>query len=351
MDPAVVILGGGASGLSLAWKLAGHGVRVCVLEADSAVGGLAGTLREDGYCMDMGPHSFFSEDAEIRTRVLDLFEDALVPTPRKVKFYYEGRFLDYPLTAYGVLFQMGLGSGIRAGLSFLKTRLTPRRRTRSQAQDETVEEWAIGSFGNHLYHTFFKPYTEQFWKVPCTELSSRTIPTHTRMSFLNTCRLLLRRRLSKINPSLIEREMLPTFYPDTGFQEIPEKIARAAETAGARILLGSRATGVDLTADGAVRVRYETEGVQREMDAAYLVSTIPLGAFLGMLTPSPPDTVRDCASRLDYRSLIALGMVTEKKDILNCSYMYVLNRPYNRISEMNEFSPATSPAGDNILVL
>jgi len=57
------------------------------------------------------------------------------------------------------------------------------------------------------------------------------------------------------------------------------------------------------------------------------------------------------AEKLDYRSLIALGMVMEKQNILKCSYIYVLDRPYNRISEMNEFSPTTSPEGENILMV
>ena len=56
----VIILGGGISGLSLAWKLGNQGIKSCILESGHTVGGLAGTLRENGYCMDIGPHSFFS---------------------------------------------------------------------------------------------------------------------------------------------------------------------------------------------------------------------------------------------------------------------------------------------------
>jgi len=66
--------------------------------------------------------------------------------------------LDYPLTAYNVLVQMGIGSGIRTALSFLKSRILLRSRQSTGEQDETVEDWAINSFGEHLYRTFFKPY-------------------------------------------------------------------------------------------------------------------------------------------------------------------------------------------------
>ena len=349
MKAQVVILGCGVSGLSLAWRLAEMGVSVCALEASDTVGGLAGTLRHDGCCMDIGPHSLFSEDAETLRTALGLFDHNLTPEPRRVKFYYQGRFLDYPLTAYSVLFQMGFWSGARALMSFLKSRILRRRK--GPDEDETVEDWAIRSFGGHLYRTFFKPYTEQFWKVPCSELSSRSIPTHTRMSFFNTCRALLKRRLGRADSSLVEREMLPTYYPETGFQEIPERIADAARRAGAEVLTGRRAVGVDDPPGGRKRVQYESGGGRGEIECEQVVSTIPVNEFVRMLTPAPPAEVLAAADGLDYRSLIALGMVTEKQDILNCGYVYTLNRPYNRVSEMNEFSPATSPEAENILVV
>jgi protoporphyrinogen oxidase len=349
MNKQVIILGAGVSGLSLAWRLSKQGVDVHLLESERIVGGLAGTLREDGYCMDIGPHSFFTEDMEIRDTVLKLFDNTMVPSPRKVKFYYQGKYLDYPLTAYGVLFQMGFWSGVRAGASFLKSKIKPH--VRIAPDDETVEDWAIGSFGAHLYHTFFKPYTEQFWKVPCDELSSRSIPTHTRMSFINTLRLLLKRRFSKTDWSLIEREMLPTYYPDSGFGEIAERIAHAAQILGSHIHLGSSAVGVDKLSGARWRVRYSSNGELGEIEGDHVVSTIPLNLFIKMLKPSPPSEVTASANKLDYRSLMALGMVTEKQNILNCGYIYVLNRPYNRISEMNEFNRATSPAGENIIMV
>lgn len=351
MDARVIILGAGISGLSLAWRLGGAGVQVHVLESDKTVGGLAGTQREDGYCLDVGPHSFFSDDTEILETVLDLFENRLTPQPRKVKFFYQNRFLDYPLTPYGVLFQMGFWSGVQSGMSFLKSRIVPRKRSRAKGEDETVEDWAINSFGEHLYRTFFKPYTEQFWKLPCTELSSRTIPTHTRMSFINTLRLLLRKRIASKGSSLIEREMLPTYYPVTGFAEIAERVAHAARQAGAGIRVGCRAVSVEELPGSGFRVGYESGDERKYIEGSHVVSTIPLNRFVKMLRPAAPPEVLASAEKLEYRSLLTLGMVTEKQNILNCGYIYVLDRPYNRIAEMNEFSPGTSPPGENILMV
>lgn len=349
MDKRVLILGGGISGLTLAWKLAEGGVPVTVLEALDTVGGLARTVEQNGCRMDVGPHSFFSDDEAIVRTVLDLFEGTLVSAPRRVKFFYEGKYLDYPLTAGTVLFQMGYLNGIQSVLSFLKSRIVPHRAHPAEGEDETVEDWALSSFGSHLYRTFFKPYTEQFWKIPCTELSSRSIPTHTRMSFLNTLKLLLIKRLTRPGGSLVEREMLPTYYPPTGYGEIADRVADAARRAGADIRTGCRVTDVHRT-DGGICVRYERNGAAEEISGGRAVSTIPLHEFIRAIRPAVPDEIRAAAEKLDYRAMVALGMVTSKQNILDAGYIYLLNRPYNRISEMNAFSPQTSPPGKNILM-
>ena len=351
MEQHVIILGAGFSGLSLAWKLSRHGIKVSVVESERTVGGLAGTLRQNRYCMDIGPHSFFTEDREIRHKILNLFNNRLSSKPREVKFYYQGKYLDYPLSAYNVLVQMGISSGIRTALSFLKSKIFPRRHPTIDGQDETVEDWAVRSFGEHLYHSFFKPYTEQFWKLPCSELSSRSIPTHTRMSFFNTLMLLFWKRVGNTDASLIERETLPTYYPDSGFGEISDKLAEAVQQNGGRVYLNSRATGIDTLSYNQMRVRFECDGEQKEMEGSHVVSTIPLNPFIKMLGPSAPPDVVASALKLDYRALTALGMVTEKQNILNCGYIYVLDRPYNRITEMNQFSPNTSPSGENIIMV
>jgi len=347
----VIVVGSGISGLSLAWRLLDRGVSVDVLEADSQVGGLAKTMREGDYCLDMGPHSFFSEHEETLGKILHLFSDEpLVPTPRAVKFLYNGAYLDYPLTPRSVFLQMGLYSGFRTILSYLKRRIIPYRSGTLGTAEETVRDWAVSNFGEHLYHNFFKPYTEQFWKVSCGELSARTIPNHTRTNVGNVLRTILLKKISKGDVSLVERESLPTYYPKTGFGEFPERVADRVVLLGGRIRLGCRVTDIS-DPGGGVIVGYEKNGSPEKIEGTHLVSTMPLNRFIPMLRPGPPPDVLASAKNLTYRGLLFLGLITEKQRILGCGYIYVLNQPYNRVTEMNEFSPATSPEGENILGL
>ena len=74
--------------------------------------------------MDIGPHSFFSEDKEILKKVLDLFEGEKGSIQhskrRKMKMIFKGKYVDYPLSIKSI-FQMGILSPLMSFLSFLKS--------------------------------------------------------------------------------------------------------------------------------------------------------------------------------------------------------------------------------------
>ena len=61
----IVVIGGGVTGLSVAWKLSEKGYEVKVLEMDKFIGGLAGSIKMGNYFFDIGPHAFTTQDEEI----------------------------------------------------------------------------------------------------------------------------------------------------------------------------------------------------------------------------------------------------------------------------------------------
>ena len=50
-----IIVGGGITGLSVAWKLSEKGHEVVVIESDKSVGGLAKSVKIENYFFDIGP--------------------------------------------------------------------------------------------------------------------------------------------------------------------------------------------------------------------------------------------------------------------------------------------------------
>ena len=119
----VIIIGGGITGLSVAWKLSGKGYEVTVIESDKLIGGLAKSVKVENYFFDIGPHSFFSEDKEVFKKVMDLFEGEPSEMPyakRSVKMLFKGKYINYPLSAKSIL-QMGFFPPILCSLSFAQS--------------------------------------------------------------------------------------------------------------------------------------------------------------------------------------------------------------------------------------
>lgn len=59
-EKKVIIIGGGAAGLSAAWTLKKRGVDPILFEANDRVGGRLGGNRVDGFCLDEGADFFCS---------------------------------------------------------------------------------------------------------------------------------------------------------------------------------------------------------------------------------------------------------------------------------------------------
>jgi protoporphyrinogen oxidase len=350
----VLIIGGGITGLSVAWKLSEEGCHVTILESEDTIGGLARSIKIDDYYLDVGPHSFFSDDKEIFNRVKNLFDQESEPLPyvkRNVKMLFLGKFVDYPLSAKSVLLQTGILPPILSCLSFVKSYILNSFKKKKTSKNLTVEEWAIENFGNYLFKNFFKPYTEQFWKIDTADLSHRVIPSSKKMDFAKTLKHLFINKyleISKREPgklSLVERESLPSYYPKNGFGEITKKIGQIIIKNKGIILTSTRVNKIVFNKNNT----FSIETKDKSFTSDILISTIPINKFINQINPSPKEEILNSAKKLDYLSLIVLYIVTDKENVLNCQYCYFLNRTYNRISDMNLFSKNLSPKGKNIL--
>ncbi|MCK4745566.1 MAG: FAD-dependent oxidoreductase, partial [Bacteroidales bacterium] len=61
----VVVLGAGLAGLSAAEELTRRGHEVVIIEKESHPGGLASTIKGNGFEYDLGPHRFHTSNNEI----------------------------------------------------------------------------------------------------------------------------------------------------------------------------------------------------------------------------------------------------------------------------------------------
>ena len=347
----IAVLGGGVTGLVAAYRLVQRGYTVVLIEKEDDVGGLARTRNKGEYHLDFGPHFLTSENTDIINELTGFFlEGELMNFERKAKIFLQDRYLDYPLTARNVLMHMGIKNAAHSAASYAAAFIAGRIRTASNDHN-CFKTWAIKNFGHHLYNIFFKPYTEQFWKMPCEKMSMDCVPLVTKMSYLKTLKMLFSKRFSKKSLSLVERETtLPLFYPKKGIGALSIKLKQCIEDGGGQIFTGSSVTGLD-TSEKKYRVDFCKNGTEESIEVDQVISTIPITHLVAALRPEPPQDIRSSASALSYLSLIVVYIAFKKRPVMDCSYLYLLDRPYNRITNTNAYCPHTSPDDENMLGL
>jgi protoporphyrinogen oxidase len=346
-----VIAGAGPAGLTAALELLRRSnITPIVFEADTQVGGISKTVNYRGNRMDLGGHRFFSKSDWVMRwwqEILPVAEgqvDAaaalkltyqqqsrdLIPAPfaaatsdavmlvrqRLSRIFYRRRFFDYPLKLNAAtLKNMGLAETLRIGLSYGRAQLM--RRT----PETSLEDFFVNRFGERLYRTFFKDYTEKVWGVPCQEISAEWGAQ--RIKGLSVTRAIAHALAApfrssgdtsqkQTETSLIERFLYPKFGPG----QMWEEVARQVAARGGKVHLDHRIQGLERKGNEvtAVLVRDATTRSLRRVPCDFFISTLPVRDLTAMLEPEDA-TVSRIADGLPYRDFMTAGLLLSKMKV------------------------------------
>lgn len=170
MSTSVVVLGGGLSGVAVAYALAEAGVNeITVVERGPSLGGLASSFEHDGHSYPLGYHHILHRD-----RVLHFFLDRIGALPsvrwRRVRmlFHLNGRVYDLGSPAGFLRFPMSLrdkAGFVRLMLKAFGKRDWPEWEDRSAA--DLVDTYA----GAGVRTALFERLTRLKFELPCEEVS------------------------------------------------------------------------------------------------------------------------------------------------------------------------------------
>ncbi len=170
MNPQVVVIGGGISGLACAYRFWQLGVPVTLLEADERAGGLIGTVEEEGFLFETGPQSFQGTDSALDlVRELGLEVDLCQADPQAPRYVMRhGRLQQLPMSPQAVLRSSLLGMGARWKLAS-----EALRKTKPPTEEESVAQFVRRKFGHEILEYLVAPFVSGAYAGDPEKLSLR----------------------------------------------------------------------------------------------------------------------------------------------------------------------------------
>jgi protoporphyrinogen oxidase len=374
----VLILGAGLAGLAAGHELTKKSdKKVTLLEKNLHVGGLAVTMRKNGYAFDSGPHRWFTKSDEIDTWMKELMSSELKEINRLTRIYYKGKYYNYPLKPLNALRNLGLLNAIHAMLSYAFVRMQLKLGLKS-AQVNNIEDAYVNLFGHKLYEEFFHYYTEKLWGRSVKELSGDWVSQ--RAKGLNIWKAVQDSIIKDKNTvSLVDKFN----YPKHGFGRIAEKMKTEIlqnqsnqlhygqdvaqinwqEQSGTNKItsITSHTTHHSQIYDHAIEISQEQidrdqfaslPGQTIELQADHYISSIPITELVTRMQPQPPAQVLQAAQTLTFRDEIHVVLMLNKGHFTPDNWVYTQDNKllFVRLMEMDTWSDELAPPGHTSIV-
>lgn len=343
----IAIIGAGPAGLSAAYLLAKDGHQVMVFESDpDYVGGLSRTICYNGFRFDIGGHRFFSKDKQIECFWHDILGSDLIERKRLSRIYYKKKFLAYPIKPLDIILKLSPFETIHAMASYLWVRLFPPK------NQSSFEGWVRAKFGNKLFLSFFKTYTEKVWGMSCQEISSDWAKQRiNNLNFLSLVKDLFSSAFGISKNQNQPKSLIDCFhYPRLGPGMLWERVQDLLIDCGGEVLMGQRVESIfyDSIKDTWSLI---TE-TKRYDDYDELINTSPLPIFLNNLNPPIPEALQREIDQFKYRGFITVTIMfkgEDKSSEFKDNWLYIHGESVRvaRIQNYKNWSPEMVPSEDH----
>lgn len=342
----IVILGGGLTGLSAAYHLEQQGeFDYCLFEREATTGGLARSVQHEGFTFDYTGHLLHISDPYFRGFIDSIIgSDNLVEHQRHAFVWSNNRYTPYP-------FQEHLAGLPPAVIAECIEGFVKRTNFKNPVSFYT---WVLKYFGAGLGRHFFFPYNEKLLCQQAKKLSAtwtnRFVPTTTLETIISN--------LDHAQPHSKSGYNSTFYYPKTsGIGSFTSSLCKQLKNP---VKTNHEVVEVHTSAKQVIFANGHTEPYDT------LISTLPLPALLGMLTPVTP--LNAAKHHLHAVSVLNINQGTTL-DPLSCPssttlsvirtthpstkmhWVYVPEKqyPFYRFGFWHHFSPTMTPTGHGSL--
>lgn len=379
-----IIIGAGPAGLTAAHELLKRtGYKPVVLEMSGYMGGIARTINYKGNRIDIGGHRFFTKSDRVMNWWLDKLpvekggtgaeimyqgksrrieasptgpdpakeDKVMLVRQRKSRIYFMRQFFDYPLSVTPeTLRKLGLLKSVKIGVTYIYRTLFPVK------PEKNLEQFFMNRFGDELYRTFFKAYTEKLWGVKCSEISAEWGAQRVKgLNIKKAIQHFLGKRFNsektggieqkETETSLIERFLYPKFGPGQMWEVVADEI----KAGGGEIITHQRVVKIfrednKITAIEAENIK---TGERQVHEGEIFFSTMDIQNLVGGMVPAAPPNVQQVAQGLQYRDFITVGLmvdeleISNKNELLRDNWIYIQEPDVlvGRLQIFNNWSP------------
>jgi protoporphyrinogen oxidase len=325
-----VIIGAGATGLSLAYILSLNSVEVTVLEAGAEAGGLLATFDAGGgHRLEKFYHHFFTHDAEIHWLLGELgLREVVEYRPTTMGLFRDGRIYPFngPRDLLG-LDCLSVAGRVRFGLSSALLAYLPGYCEREdEAAMEWFRRWAGGSATGAIWEPMLRvKFGDAAERIPLAWMAGR-----------------MRQRVRSRSGT---QEKLG--YLRGSMQVLVDGLVEELRRRGVSIRLGAKVESLDLGAEGCTGVRVSGETIAADA----VISTVPTPVLARLVQDTRPQYAA-VLSEIRYMGALCSVLSVERR----LSPVYWLNvaadgYDFGGVIEQTNFVPAEHYGGRHIVYL
>ena len=304
LSRSVIIVGGGFTGLSLAFDLVKKGVKVKVLEADAEVGGLAGTFEVGGQKLEKFYHHWFKSDQYVMGLIDDLgVQDKVRLRTTRTGMYYSNKIykLSSPLDLLKFKALSFVGR-VRLGLLALKAR---RIKDWEALEKISASQWLRDMAGEEVYQVVWEPLLRGKFGEVAEDVSA--------VWMWNKLKLRGGSRGSKGEEKLA--------YFEGGFRALLDKLVDYIEEHGGQVITKSEVQKLIISEQKITGV----ETADRVYEAETVVLTTPLPISARLLHEHVSKKYLEKINRIKFLANICIVLELDKS--LSSTYWLNVNDP------------------------
>lgn len=339
-----VVLGGGPTGLSTAWRLVKHGWRVTVLEKDKELGGHGGTRTIHGYDVDDGPHKLYPQVPCAQPLIEHFVGADLLRVSKRNTIHLFGTYIPFPFGLGDLLQGLGPVAFLQSGAGFVLGKLERLFR----GQPKTYSAYVIALYGRYAHRLVFRNFAEKLWGNP-DELDAHLARTRIIAPSISELVIGL---ISKFRnkPQLSASSF---FYPRKGLRQLWEAMGKEIVKHGGVILRETTPSAITRPTPTSFSVATASTQGTENITADIVISTIPIRTTFALLAPASPARVQQAIDGLRASSLLIIYVVVRAPRVLPVSWIFFPEPQWHfaRISEQKSFSETMIPADRTVLMV